>query len=45
VQSAAAIVSLLGPEASFCCGRVLSVAGGTDALLRTDDLLTVGSPV
>jgi len=36
-QIAAAIVFLLSPEASFCCGSVLFVDGGTDALLRPDD--------
>ena len=35
-QIAAAIVFLLSPEASFCCGSVLFVDGGTDALLRPD---------
>ena len=33
---AAAVVFLLGPEARFCCGSVLFVDGGTDALLRSD---------
>jgi NAD(P)-dependent dehydrogenase (short-subunit alcohol dehydrogenase family) len=36
-QIAAAIVFLLRPEASFCCGSVLFVDGGTDALLRPDE--------
>jgi len=36
-QIAAAIVFLLSPEASFCCGSVLFVDGGTDALLRPDN--------
>lgn len=36
-QIAAAIVFLLSPEASFCCGSVLFVDGGTDALLRPDE--------
>jgi NAD(P)-dependent dehydrogenase (short-subunit alcohol dehydrogenase family) len=31
---AAAIAFLLGPDARFCCGSVLFVDGGTDALLR-----------
>ncbi len=33
---AAAIVFLLGPAASFCCGSVLFVDGGTDAMIRPD---------
>jgi NAD(P)-dependent dehydrogenase (short-subunit alcohol dehydrogenase family) len=33
---AAAIAFLLGPDAHFCCGSVLFVDGGTDALLRPD---------
>jgi NAD(P)-dependent dehydrogenase (short-subunit alcohol dehydrogenase family) len=33
---AAAVAFLLGPEARFCCGSVLFVDGGTDALLRPD---------
>jgi NAD(P)-dependent dehydrogenase (short-subunit alcohol dehydrogenase family) len=33
---AAAVAFLLGPEARFCCGSVLFVDGGTDALLRGD---------
>jgi len=33
---AAAVVFLLGPDARFCCGSVLFVDGGTDALLRPD---------
>jgi NAD(P)-dependent dehydrogenase (short-subunit alcohol dehydrogenase family) len=35
-QVAAAITFLLGPEAAFCCGTVLFVDGGTDALIRSD---------
>jgi NAD(P)-dependent dehydrogenase (short-subunit alcohol dehydrogenase family) len=35
-QIAAAIAFLLGAEASFCCGSVLFVDGGTDALLRPE---------
>ena len=35
-QVAAAIAFLLGADASFCCGSVLFVDGGTDALLRAD---------
>lgn len=35
-QIAAAIAFLLGPVAAFCCGSVLFVDGGTDALLRPD---------
>jgi NAD(P)-dependent dehydrogenase (short-subunit alcohol dehydrogenase family) len=34
---AAAVAFLLAPEAAFCCGAVLFVDGGTDALLRPDD--------
>jgi NAD(P)-dependent dehydrogenase (short-subunit alcohol dehydrogenase family) len=33
-QIAAAIAFLLSPAASFCCGSVLYVDGGSDALLR-----------
>ena len=35
-EVAAAAVFLLGPEAAFCCGSVLFVDGGTDALLRPE---------
>lgn len=35
---AAAIAFLLGPDAAFCCGSVLFVDGGSDALLRPDAL-------
>jgi len=30
------VAFLLGPEAAFCCGSVLFVDGGTDALVRPD---------
>lgn len=33
---AAAVAFLLSPEAAFCCGSVLFVDGGTDAMLRPD---------
>jgi NAD(P)-dependent dehydrogenase (short-subunit alcohol dehydrogenase family) len=35
-EVAAAIVFLLSDEASFCCGSVLFVDGGTDAMFRPD---------
>lgn len=35
-QIAAAIAFLLGPAASFCCGTVLYVDGGSDCLIRGD---------
>jgi len=35
-QIAAAITFLIGPDASFCCGSVVFVDGGTDALLRPE---------
>jgi NAD(P)-dependent dehydrogenase (short-subunit alcohol dehydrogenase family) len=35
-EIAAAVAFLLGPEATFCCGTLLVVDGGTDALLRPD---------
>jgi NAD(P)-dependent dehydrogenase (short-subunit alcohol dehydrogenase family) len=35
-QVAATVVFLLGPDAGFCCGSVLFVDGGTDAMLRGD---------
>jgi NAD(P)-dependent dehydrogenase (short-subunit alcohol dehydrogenase family) len=35
-QVATAIAFLLGPDAAFCCGSVLFVDGGSDALLRPD---------
>jgi len=36
-QVAAAVVFLLGPDATFCCGSVLFVDGGTDAMIRPDN--------
>jgi NAD(P)-dependent dehydrogenase (short-subunit alcohol dehydrogenase family) len=36
-QIAAAIAFLLGPDAAFCCGTLLYVDGGSDALFRADD--------
>ena len=35
-QVAAGILFLLSPAASFCCGSVLYVDGGSDALIRRD---------
>jgi NAD(P)-dependent dehydrogenase (short-subunit alcohol dehydrogenase family) len=35
-QIGAAIAFLLGPAAAFCCGSILFVDGGSDALLRPD---------
>ncbi len=35
-QIAAAVAFLLSPEAAFCCGTVLFVDGGTDAMLRPE---------
>lgn len=35
-QIAAAVAFLLGPDAAFCCGSVLFVDGGTDALVRPE---------
>jgi NAD(P)-dependent dehydrogenase (short-subunit alcohol dehydrogenase family) len=37
-QIAAAVAFLLGPEAAFCCGSILFVDGGTDALFSPDRL-------
>ena len=37
-ELAAFVVFLLGPQARFLCGSVLFVDGGTDALLRADDM-------
>ncbi|MFN8624650.1 MAG: SDR family oxidoreductase [Candidatus Binatia bacterium] len=36
-QIAAMIAFLLGPDGSFCCGSMIFVDGGTDAMLRPDD--------
>jgi NAD(P)-dependent dehydrogenase (short-subunit alcohol dehydrogenase family) len=36
-QIASVIRFMLGPDASFVCGSVYFVDGGTDAMLRTDD--------
>jgi 3alpha-hydroxysteroid 3-dehydrogenase len=36
-QVAAVIAFLLGPEAAFCCGSVVFVDGGSDALFRPDE--------
>ncbi len=35
-QIAQAVMFLLSEAASFCCGSVLFVDGGTDAMLRPD---------
>jgi NAD(P)-dependent dehydrogenase (short-subunit alcohol dehydrogenase family) len=35
-EIADAIAFLLGPDSAFCCGTVLFVDGGTDALVRPD---------
>jgi len=37
-ELAAFVCFLLGPEARFCCGSVFFVDGGTDALVRPDDM-------
>lgn len=37
-ELAAFVAFLLGPDARFFCGSVLFVDGGTDALLRADDM-------
>lgn len=36
-QIAAGVGFLLGPDAAFCCGSVLYVDGGSDALFRPND--------
>lgn len=36
-QIAAMIAFLLGPDGSFCCGSMIFVDGGTDAMLRPDN--------
>lgn len=36
-EVAALVALLLGPDGGYCCGSVLFVDGGTDALLRGDD--------
>jgi NAD(P)-dependent dehydrogenase (short-subunit alcohol dehydrogenase family) len=35
-QVAAVVTFLLGPDAAFCCGSIVFVDGGSDALLRPD---------
>ena len=37
-ELAAVVAFLLGPDARFFCGSVVFVDGGTDALLRADDV-------
>ena len=37
-ELAEVVAFLLGPHARFCCGSVIFVDGGTDALLRADDV-------
>jgi NAD(P)-dependent dehydrogenase (short-subunit alcohol dehydrogenase family) len=37
-ELAAFVAFLLGPDARFFCGSVVFVDGGTDALLRADDM-------
>jgi NAD(P)-dependent dehydrogenase (short-subunit alcohol dehydrogenase family) len=39
-ELAAVVAFLLGPEARFFCGSFVVVDGGTDALLRSDDVPT-----
>jgi NAD(P)-dependent dehydrogenase (short-subunit alcohol dehydrogenase family) len=36
-EVAGLVAFLLGPEARFCCGSIVFVDGGSDALLRPDD--------
>jgi NAD(P)-dependent dehydrogenase (short-subunit alcohol dehydrogenase family) len=37
-EVAALVAFLLGPDATFFCGSLVFVDGGTDAMLRTDDV-------
>ena len=37
-ELAAFVQFLLGPDARFLCGSVVFVDGGTDALMRADDV-------
>ena len=36
-QIAGAVAFLLGPDGTFCCGSILYVDGGSDAMIRQDD--------